>query len=93
MGKIRFQNNVFDSTAFLQQNANGTSANNGGNTFNGTTTITMRVSGILRQGGNGGLGDTFNGGVEFVQIGTGATLSPAYNSTSTFAGNIQYPWI
>jgi Secretion system C-terminal sorting domain len=89
VGTIRFQNNVFDSTAFLQQNGNGTSANNGGNTFNGTTTIILTGSGILRQGGNGGLGDTFNGAVEYAQIGTGATLSPAYNSTSTFAGNIS----
>jgi hypothetical protein len=89
VGTIRFQNNIFDSTAFLQQNGNGTSANNGGNIFNGTTTIILTGSGILRQGGNGGLGDTFNGSVEYAQIGTGATLSPAFNSTSTFAGNIS----
>jgi Secretion system C-terminal sorting domain/G8 domain len=89
VGNIRFQNNIFNNTTSLEHTSSVTSANNGGNTFNGSTTITNAGSGILRQGGNAGLGDTFNGGIDFVQSGAGATLSPAYNSTSTFAGNIS----
>ncbi len=89
VGNIRFQNNVFNGTTSLEHTSNVTSLNNGGNTFNGATTITNAGSGILRQGGNAGLGDTFNGSVDFVQSGAGATLSPAYNSTSTFAGDIS----
>ena len=89
VGNIRFQSNVFNNTTSLEHTSNVTSANNGGNTFNGSTTITNAGSGILRQGGNAGLGDIFNGSVDFIQSGAGATLSPAYNSTSTFAGNIS----
>jgi hypothetical protein len=89
VGNIRFQNNIFNNTTSLEHTSSVTSANNGGNTFNGSTTITNAGSGILRQGGNAGLGDAFNSTVTFVQSGAGATLSPAYNSTSTFAGNIS----
>ncbi|HET6256310.1 MAG TPA: T9SS type A sorting domain-containing protein [Puia sp.] len=89
VGNIRFQSNVFNGTTALKHTSNVTSANNGGNTFNGVTTITNAGSGILRQGGNAGNGDVFKSDAYFVQSGTGATLSPAYNSTSTFAGNIS----
>ncbi len=88
VGNIRFQNNIFNGQTSLEHNSAATSANNGGNTFNGAATITNAGSGILRQGGNAGLGDIFNNNVDFVQSGAGATISPAFNSTSTFAGNI-----
>jgi hypothetical protein len=88
VGNIRFQSNVFNGNTTLQHTSNTTSSSNGGNTFNGVATIVNAGSGILRQGGYTGLGDAFNNTVDFVQSGAGATLSPAYNSTSTFAGNI-----
>jgi hypothetical protein len=88
VGNIRFQNNIFNGTTVLTHTSSATSSSNGGNIFNGLTTITNQGSGILRQGGYSGQGDIFNNTVDFVQSGPGATLSPAYNSTSTFAGNI-----
>jgi type IX secretion system substrate protein/G8 domain-containing protein len=89
VGNIRFQNNIFNGTTFLDHTSSFTSSSNGGNTFNGLTEINNSGTGILRQGGYSGLGDVFNGDVTFVQSGPGAILSPAYNSTSTFAGNIS----
>ena len=89
VGNIRFQNNVFNGTTTLQHTSSATSSSNGGNTFNGVARIVNSGTGILRQGGYGGSGDAFNNDVTFVQNGAGATLSPAYNSTSTFAGNIS----
>jgi hypothetical protein len=89
VGNIKFQGNIFNGTTALQHTSATTSSSNGGNVFNGVTTITNSGTGILRQGGYTGLGDSFNSAVTFVQSGAGATLSPAYNSTSTFAGNIS----
>jgi hypothetical protein len=57
----------------------------GGNTFNGTTTITNQSTFIL--GMANGTSDAYNGNVTFVQSGTGI-VSPNYNANCTYAGNI-----
>lgn len=89
VGNIRFQSNIFNGATTLQHTSASTSSSNGNNVFNGTTIIMNAGTGILRQGGYMGQGDTFNGDVTFIQNGSGAVLSPAYGATSTFSGNIS----
>ena len=89
VGNIRFQNNVFNGTTTLQHTSSFTSSSNGGNTFNGFATIVNSGTGTLRQGGYNGLGDAFNNDVTYLQNTVNSVISPAYNSTSTYAGNIS----
>ncbi|MGQ0827453.1 MAG: T9SS type A sorting domain-containing protein [Bacteroidota bacterium] len=76
------------TTNTLQQNGSGNGASAGGNVFAAatTTTIIANGTGYIRFGNT--VGDDFNGNVIFNQLNTGS-LAPAYNATSTFAGNIS----
>jgi hypothetical protein len=77
---------TFRNAATLTKvSGNGNNYWTGGNTFNGTTTITNQSTFIL--GMANGTADAYNGNVTFVQSGTGI-VSPNYNANCTYAGNI-----
>lgn len=75
-------------SGILTATKNGTSndQSNGGNIFNGTSTITNTNSGYLRLGVTSA--DAYNGNISFIQSSTGA-ISPSYNTNCTYAGNIS----
>lgn len=58
---------------------------NGGNTF-GVVVFRNTANGRIRLANN--IGDTFQGDASFVSLSSGP-IEPAYNNTSTFAGNIS----
>jgi hypothetical protein len=84
-GGNSFSTNTGTLTTMIK---NGTSTNDwqGGNTF-GDFTLINNGTGRLRTANSAG-GDSFNGDVSFIKNSTGA-IEPAYNSISTFGGDIS----
>jgi hypothetical protein len=88
--QITLQRCTFNGTAYFEKEGATNNASFGGNTFNGLTTIVNSGSGYFRLSNDNTVsnnGDTFNADVVFTATSSGA-LQPAYNRTSSFAGNI-----
>jgi hypothetical protein len=77
--------NIFNSVTTFLKNGTANDDANGGNVFNGNATFTTNNTGRWRLGTTA---DDFNGSATFIQTGSGL-LRPAYNATSTFAGDIS----
>lgn len=75
---------TYQNTTSLNITGAGTSSSNGGNTFNGSTTITNNGTGTVRFAAVAG--DDFNNTVNFVR--NSGTLVPVYNASSTFASDV-----
>lgn len=76
---------TFNSVADITKNGATTNNCNGGNIFNGTTSLTNNSSAQWLLANS--LGDTYNGSVSFSKLSTGAFL-PAYNQTNYFHSDI-----
>ncbi|HRJ29850.1 MAG TPA: hypothetical protein PLV21_06285 [Cyclobacteriaceae bacterium] len=83
--QVLLEGSIYNGTASIEKNGATTNNSNGGNTFNGTTTITNSSTAQMLL--SNGAGDTFNGPVTFVKTSSGA-LFPAYNLTNFFASNV-----
>ncbi len=84
--QVYLNGTTFNGATSIEKNGATNNTGTGANVFNAATTIKNSGSGILYLGNTSG--DDFNADVTFIQTGAGA-LSPAYNSTSTFSGNIS----
>ncbi len=76
---------TFNGTATMNKNGNTATLSNGGNIFNGTTSLTNSGTSEWRFANT--TGDTYNSAVTFTQSSSGA-LTPAYNSTNYFSSDI-----
>ncbi len=76
---------TYNGTATMIKNGNTATLSNGGNVFNGITSLTNSGTSEWRLANT--TGDTYNSAVTFIQSSSGA-LSPAYNSTNYFSDNI-----
>ncbi|ASS50485.1 MAG: hypothetical protein A3D31_13035 [Candidatus Fluviicola riflensis] len=76
---------TYNGTATMDKNGTTATWSNGSNIFNGVTSLTNSSTSEWRLANT--TGDTYNAAVTFVQSSSGA-LSPAYNATSYFSGDI-----
>ena len=79
------QNTVFNGTISLIKTGGNNNSTEGGNTFNGPTTIRNNDNSRLRLSNTNG--DTFNSSIRFIKGSTG-DLQIAYNGTNQFNGGI-----
>ncbi|GMQ26606.1 hypothetical protein Aoki45_32890 [Algoriphagus sp. oki45] len=82
---VQLQNTVFNGTITLIKTGSNNDFAEGGNTFNGPTTIRNNDNSILRLANTNG--DTFNSTVSFIKGSTG-NLQIAYNGNNQFNGSI-----
>jgi hypothetical protein len=83
--RILLDGATFNGSATIQKNGASNDTSNGGNTFNGVTTITSSGSGIFRLAST--TGDNFAADVTFVRNGSGV-LDVAYTQTNSFGGSL-----
>jgi hypothetical protein len=83
--RIQLDGCTFNNTTYLEKTGTTNNIGDGGNIFNGSTTITNSGTGDFRFASI--TGDTYSGQVTFVKTSTGA-LEPAYNGTNSFASDI-----
>ena len=86
---LRIRSSTFDGTTTLEKNGAVSLASEGGNTYNGVSTITNSGSGYLRLANS--VGNDYNANITFIKSGSG-DLIPAYTTVSTFAGNLSYDY-
>lgn len=84
--RITTRGGVYDGVTSITKTASGDDNSVGGNTFNGSSSFTNSSTSRMRLSSS--LADDFNGDVSYIKTSTGS-LEPAYNGTSTYAGNIN----
>ncbi|MBL7859322.1 MAG: hypothetical protein JNM57_16635 [Cyclobacteriaceae bacterium] len=84
--RITLDGGTFNNTTQIEKNGNGNDDSVGGNTFNGTTTLTTLSANRWRLANTNA--DTYNGNITFVRAGAG-TFEVAYAQTNNFSGDIN----
>lgn len=82
---VLFNTNTFNGALTSTKNGTPNDASAGGNTFNGTTSLTDAGTGYLLMANTSS--DAYNGNVTFTQNNTGVVY-PNYNTNCTYAGNV-----
>lgn len=82
---VFFTTNIFNGSLNSTKNGTANDASTGGNTFNGTTTLTANGTGYLLMANASS--DAYNGDITFVQSNTGI-MYPNHNTNCTYAGNV-----
>lgn len=83
--QVYLNGTTYNGLATIQKNGATDNSSVGGNTFNGTTTITNISANFIRLANT--TADAYNGDVTFAQNNSGI-LAPNYNANCTYAGNV-----
>ncbi|MBL4708393.1 MAG: hypothetical protein JKY48_08160, partial [Flavobacteriales bacterium] len=85
--RITTRGTVYDGSTSLTKTSSGSDDSVGGNIFNSDVSFTNSSTSRMRLSNS--TGDDFNGSVSYIKTSTGG-LNPAYNGTSTYAGDINF---
>lgn len=85
--QVELEGGIFNGSASITKSGATNNDNTGGNTFNGTTTLTNSSTARWRLSVTNP--DTYSGAVTFVKSSSGA-FEPAYNATNSFSSNITF---
>lgn len=84
--RLLLNGSVFSGTTHLEKNGAVNDFGNGGNTFNGTTTLVNSGSGTYESGNS--TADTFNGDLTITNSGTSRVLLADASAGNAFNGNV-----